>query len=270
MSNNLTSLTHDTASDLPTSASTIQESQTHASIRPTFAKSTSSSSELMSQSTTQPHHAGEMTVGEQGQLQKKDLQETEGSIARITSGIGGVRSAFRLPSTLLLSPGRWADRKVALPHRFSSTPRSPPSRKCRPASRRVSSRLLPPSPRASRTSPLPPRTLRPSTTSLRSRSHRLFRRSRSRFRCVLRARRKRTCADLPNPLSSILSSPSQRDTSATASLASLRRASKTRRSSPPRQSPRPCPRIQPAALRKFRSSRPSRIRRPLALRASAL
>lgn len=106
MSNNLTSAAHDTASDLPTSASTIQESQTHASVRPTFAQSTSSSSELMSQSTTQPHHAGQMNVGEQGQLQKKDLEETEGSIARITSGIGGVRSASLLRSTPLLSPGR--------------------------------------------------------------------------------------------------------------------------------------------------------------------
>ncbi|BGP31990.1 hypothetical protein JCM10296v2_003769 [Rhodotorula toruloides] len=104
MSNSLTSSTHGTASDLPTSASTIQESQTHASIRPTFAQSTSSSSEVMTQSTTQPHHSGQMNVGEQGQLQKKDLGETEGSIARITSGIGGILVYAPLAAIEKVSP----------------------------------------------------------------------------------------------------------------------------------------------------------------------
>ncbi|BGP24565.1 hypothetical protein JCM10295v2_003483 [Rhodotorula toruloides] len=104
MSNNLTSATRDTVSDLPTSASTIQESQTHAFIRPNFAHSSSTSSDLMSQSSTQPHQEGQMNVGEQGQLHNTDLQETEGGIAKITSGIGGILVNAPLAAIEKISP----------------------------------------------------------------------------------------------------------------------------------------------------------------------
>lgn len=89
------STTHSSATNaLPTSPSTVQESQAHASVRPNFAQSSSSSSELKTQSTAQPHKEGQMSVGEQGDLHKKDVEDTEGSIAKITSGLGGVRPAF--------------------------------------------------------------------------------------------------------------------------------------------------------------------------------